>query len=322
MSAEPSGVPRPAEPPPGGSVPERDRLALARVRFDLAPGASPLAGDAGARRYFRVATAGGARAVLVLYPETGSAAQASWLSIAGALERAGVRVPACHADDPELGAALIEDLGDRDLGDELRESAPPARARLLDEAEELLGGVRTIEKAAVTRNPPFDAAFFTRELGTTRHFALERGGAEPLAGDRAAVWEVLAAELAESAASCGGPVATHRDFHANNLMRAPDGRLAVIDFQDLRLGPPDYDPVSLRWERAGAAETLSRKAPPRCEEAVLLQRAWKVFGTFEKMLLLGREVYRPHRDTTLAVIRAATPAGSRFAPLLGLIRTR
>ena len=174
---------------------------------------------------------------------------------------------------------------------------------------------------AAARNPPFDAAFFLHELAMTRRFALERGGAEPLAGERAALWESLSAELAGRAAACGPPVATHRDFHANNLMRGPDGRLALIDFQDLRLGPPDYDPVSLRWERAGAAETLSRKDPPACDEAVLLQRAWKVLGTFEKMLLLGREVYRPHRDTTLAVLRRATAPSSPFAPLLDLIRT-
>ena len=51
----------------------------------------------------------------------------------------------------------------------------------------------------------------------------------------------------------GDPVPTHRDYHANNLMRAPGGQLAAIDFQDLRLGPPDYDPVSLRFERAAEA---------------------------------------------------------------------
>jgi len=99
-------------------------------------------------------------------------------------------------------------------------------------------------------------------------------------------------------------------------MRAPDGRIALIDFQDLRLGPPDYDPVSLRFERAGAL------APARGEdyrEAVLLQRAWKVLGTFEKMLALGREVYRPHRDAAVRTIRGFTRPDGPFRTLLGFL---
>jgi aminoglycoside phosphotransferase (APT) family kinase protein len=153
----------------------------------------------------------------------------------------------------------------------------------------------------------------------TRKFALEKGGELPLDEARGALWNELAAELAREAATAGTPVATHRDFHANNLMRAPDGRLALIDFQDLRLGPPDYDPVSLRWERGGAAHTLALETPPPCSEAVLLERAWKVLGTFEKMLLLGREIYRPHRDTARTVIRRATGPASRYRPLLAFL---
>jgi aminoglycoside/choline kinase family phosphotransferase len=292
-------------------------LADALARFGL-PREAParLAGDAGARRYFRVATAAGAPAVLVLYPSPSSAPQAKWTAIRGALERAGLRVPACLEDAPELGASLIEDLGDRDLGDELREATPSGAERLVSEAEDILPALRAIEPEAARENPPFDAAFFLSELAATRRWALDRDGERPLPAGRAAMWEELAPLLAAEAAACGEPVPTHRDFHANNLMRAKDGRLALIDFQDLRLGPPDYDPVSLRFERAGAR---CGAAGRRYESAVLLQRAWKVLGTFEKMLRLGREVYRPHRDATLGVLRRETSVGSQYAPLLGLL---
>jgi aminoglycoside/choline kinase family phosphotransferase len=176
-----------------------------------------------------------------------------------------------------------------------------------------------MSRTAALLNPPFDAAFFASELAHTRRWALERDGASPLDRERAALWEELSARLARDAADpalTGVAVPTHRDFHANNLMRAPDGRIAVIDFQDLRLGPPDYDPVSLRFERAGAL------APARAEdydEAVLLQRAWKVLGTFEKMLALGREVYRPHRDAAVRTIRHRTRSDGPFGPLLAFL---
>lgn len=300
---------------------ESARLAAARSRFGL-PGegeARPLAGDVGQRRYFRLASRSGASVVLVLYPAPASVPQERWREIRSALAGVGLRVPRLYDDDPASGASLVEDLGDRDLAADLLEAGPADRARLLDEAEELLGPLRRISRTAALRNPAFDAAFFASELAHTRHWALEKNGREPLAEGAAALWEELAGRLARDAADpalCGDPVPTHRDFHANNLMRTADGALALIDFQDLRLGPPDYDPVSLRFERAG---TL---VPPRdgaFREEVLLQRAWKVLGTFEKMLALGREIYRPHRDAAVRTIRLSTRPGGPFAPLLAFL---
>ncbi|HEX7614852.1 MAG TPA: phosphotransferase [Thermoanaerobaculia bacterium] len=298
-----------------------ERIRQARERFGLAaaPAPSPLAGDVGARRYFRQPTPGGASTLLVLYPQPASLAQANWAAIGAALDAAGVRVPALHADAPELGAALIEDLGDRDLAIDLAEAPAEDRFRLLDEAEDLLLPVRSLARAVADRNPAFDAAFFTAELDHTRHWALEKGGREPLEESRAAEWNERAGALARAAAdprATGDAVPTHRDYHANNLMRAPDGRLAAIDFQDLRLGPPDYDPVSLRFERS--AESVLGDASAY-SEAVLLQRAWKVLGTFEKMMLMGRPFYRPHREAARRVIRRHTSPRGHFAPLLAFL---
>lgn len=297
------------------------RLAQARACFGIggAPAPAPLAGDIGARRYFRQPTAGGASALLVLYPQPATPAQANWTVIGHALAAAGVRVPALHADAPEIGAALIEDLGDRDLATELAETPLEDRPRLLDEAEDVLLAVRSVSRAAAARNPPFDAAFFILELDHTRHWALEKGGREPLETARAAAWNDLARRLAQAAAepeATGDAVPTHRDYHANNLMRAADGRLAAIDFQDLRLGPPDYDPVSLRFERA--AEAVPSDAESYAE-AVLLQRAWKVLGTFEKMMLMGRPFYRPHREAARRVLKRCTRTNGPFAGLLDFL---
>lgn len=297
---------------------EAERLSHARVRFGLAAGppSVPLAGDVGARRYFRQATPGGGSVLVVLYPQPESPAQSNWAAIGAALASAGVRVPALVDDAPELGSALIEDLGDRDLSMDLADAPREDRPRLLDEAEELLTPIRTIARAAATRNPAFDATFFAAELDHTRHWALEKDGQDPLPPARAAEWARLAGALAAAAAdpaATGDAVPTHRDYHANNLMRTADGRLAPIDFQDLRLGPPDYDSASLRFERAGASVEADAGA---VSEAVLLQRAWKVLGTFEKMLLKGRPFYRPHRETARRVIRRRTSPGGPFEGLL------
>lgn len=305
---------------PAPAVPEA-RVLAACSRFGL-PEAGPfqvLAGDVGQRRYVRLRTWADATVVLVLYPDPSSPAQEKWRRIGEALGHEGLRVPALLDDDPESGTALVEDLGDRDLAAELREATPGERGRLIEEAEELLAPLRGMSREAALLNPPFDAAFFVSELAHTRRWALEGDGARPLPPDRAAGWEELATSLAREAADAsrvGGLVPTHRDFHANNLMRTPEGALALIDFQDLRLGHPDYDPVSLRFERAGAL--VSSSGVDR-SEAVLLQRAWKVLGTFEKMLALGREVYRPHRDAALLTIRERTRPDGPWAPLLAFL---
>jgi aminoglycoside/choline kinase family phosphotransferase len=309
-----------AVPLPG--LPEAERLGDALKRFGLSSSAlprSPLAGDAGTRRYYRMPSRGGAPVLVVLYPEAASVAQANWAAIRVALGAAGLRVPALYENAPDLGAALVEDLGDRDLSADLADAPPEEKPRLLDEAEDLLLGIRAIDRVAATLNAPFDAVFFGKELDHTRHWALEAGGKAPLPPGRAREWNRLAADLARAAAdpaATGDAVPTHRDFHANNLMRAPDGRLAPIDFQDLRLGPPDYDPVSLRFERAG--ETVESDAGVY-GEAVLLERAWKVLGTFEKMLFLGREIYRPHRERAIRVIRRHTSPGGPWAGLLAFL---
>ncbi|MBI5444559.1 MAG: phosphotransferase [Deltaproteobacteria bacterium] len=297
------------------------RLSAARSRFGLSPSGPvvPLAGDVGQRRYFRLESKAGSSVVLVLYPSPSSRAQERWRAIGAALSGAGIRVPSLLDDDPPSGAALVEDLGDRDLAAEIREAGSSDRDRLLDEAEDLLVPLRRIAREAALLNSPFDASFFASELAHTRRWALERDGSAPLPDGRATLWEELAGRLARDASDptlAGDPVPTHRDFHANNLMRARGGALAVIDFQDLRLGPPDYDPVSLRFERAG---TLAPAHGETYREAVLLQRAWKVLGTFEKMLALGREVYRPHRDAAVRTIRLWTRPNGPFQALLGFL---
>ena len=300
---------------------EGGRLDAARSRFGLpqAGSARPLAGDVGQRRYFRLESKRGTSVVLVLYPAPSSPAQERWRVIGAALSEAGIRVPALLDDDPASGSALVEDLGDRDLAAQIREAGAGERERLLDEAEDLLVPLRRIARGAAGLNPPFDAAFFASELAHTRRWALERDGRTPLRADRSSLWEELAGRLACDAADPalgGDPVPTHRDFHANNLMRTADGALAVIDFQDLRFGPPDYDPVSLRFERAG---TLAEPHGDAYREAVLLQRAWKVLGTFEKMLSFEREIYRPHRDAAVRAIRLWTRRDGAYGPLLAFL---
>jgi aminoglycoside/choline kinase family phosphotransferase len=101
----------------------------------------------------------------------------------------------------------------------------------------------------------------------------------------------------------------HRDFMARNLMPLGGGRIAVIDFQDLRLGPPAYDTASLlndslfpapaeeeRFLAAALADGVSRDAYSRA----VVQRTLKAAGTFARFAASGKTRHLPLIAPTLA----------------------
>jgi len=224
-------------------------------------------------------------------------------------------VPALLADDG-AGHQIVEDLGAVDLAERFAAS-PESRERWLDRAAESAAAIASLPDPGL--NPPFDAALLRRELDLARQAVFELFLRERLSDeDRAAHDAWAAALVAEIVAH---PFALcHRDFHANNLFPA-GGEVAVIDFQDLRAGPDSYDLASLLWERTtlswmsdtAAIPAIRRFAEKRGLEPapfsarldrVLLQRAWKVCGTFARAITeRGAELYRPYLPRELALVR-------------------
>ena len=225
------------------------------------------------------------------------------------------RVPALLADD-DAGNELVEDLGVEDLAARFSAS-PEERGVWIGRAVETAAAIAATPDPAL--NPPFDATLLRRELDLARQAVFELFLAEPLsAPERKAhdAWaESLVAEiLGHPAALC------HRDYHANNLFPSGDA-VAIIDFQDLRRGPDSYDLASLLWERTTLAwmspelerEAVARFAERRGVDApalaarlqrVLLQRAWKVCGTFARAIVERRaDLYRRYLPGQLALVR-------------------
>jgi aminoglycoside/choline kinase family phosphotransferase len=110
--------------------------------------------------------------------------------------------------------------------------------------------------------------------------------------------------------------------------------VAAIDFQDMRSGPDSYDLASLLWERTTLdwmTEDLSRAAVERFVEIrgvdrqafrgrferVLLQRAWKVCGTFARAVAQGKgETYRRYLPGEVKLVRrllSHRPSDAAFA---------
>jgi aminoglycoside/choline kinase family phosphotransferase len=272
-----------------------------------------LPGDVGRRRYLRLTLPGGESILGVFYPPEESDSRRRWVAARTALE-ARLRVPGLLADDGE-GNHLVEDFGKSDLAARLAAS-PADRIGWLSRASSAAATLAAMPDPGINR--PFDAAFFRRELELAREAVFDMFLAEPLsAADREAhdAWaDSLCAEIA------GHPLALcHRDYHGNNLFPLSDG-VGWIDFQDLRSGPDAYDLASLLWERttldwmtADLADSViheyarGRGTAPDAFRArfdrVLLQRAWKVCGTFARAVAQGKgEVYRRYLPGEVALV--------------------
>lgn len=253
-----------------------DRLGQPAERLE------PLAGDVSARRYLR-AHAGGESLIVAVYPPAMRDVCDRFLATGRLLRDAGVRVPEVLASDCRLGMMLLEDLGERTLYDARDETWTAIRPHL----ERAIADVERIARIEPRRvaelSPPLDEALLLRELEQTwRSYLAPRG----LIGDPGSADELRAGlgELCRRLAA-GPRVPCHRDFMARNLVPLPEGRLAVIDHQDLRLGPPFYDLASLLNDSLyPPAELVSELIGPAAGEPAyhraVAQRALKIVGTF------------------------------------------
>lgn len=273
-----------------------------------------LPGDVGRRRYVRLRLPGAATVLGVAYPPEEGDSRRRWVEARAAL-KGRVRVPRLIADDG-AGNQIIEDLGSTDLASLLLED-PAGRVLWLNRALRAAAAIATTPDPDI--NPPFEALLFRRELDLAREAVFDLWLGEPLSpGEREAhdSWaQGLSREMAGHPRSL-----CHRDFHGNNLFPVEE-EIAAIDFQDLRSGPDSYDLASLLWERTtlewmtpGAAENLilafarERAIEPEAFRArfdrVLLQRAWKVCGTFARAVAQGRgEAYRRYLPGEIALVR-------------------
>jgi aminoglycoside/choline kinase family phosphotransferase len=296
----------PAEFPGLAELARRSRYEAVSVEL--------LPGDVGRRRYLRLGLSGGGCVLGVVYPPEEEDARRRWLAARSHL-RSRVRVPALYADDG-AGNQILEDFGPEDLASRLA-SKPGDRSIWLARAAEVAGTFAEIPDPGI--NAAFDRDFFFREMDLAREAVFDLWLGESLDPDEKTTHDEWAASLAREIER-HPRVLCHRDFHGNNLFPVGDA-VAAIDFQDLRAGPDAYDLASLLWERttlewmteetgaAAVARFAERRGLdaadfPRRLDRVLLQRAWKVCGTFARAVSQGKgPVYRWYLPRELALVR-------------------
>jgi aminoglycoside/choline kinase family phosphotransferase len=187
--------------------------------------------------------------VLMLWEPFVDDGQYPFLSVRDHFAKHRVQVPSVVAKAPELGLVLLEDLGDLTLERKFWESQSPDAAmpfyRLAIDELVKMHYPATFDRDAdcVAFKVQFDAEKLLWEMNYGReHLVLGLCKAKPSAAETKAIDKIFSAICERLHAE--EKFIAHRDYHSRNAM-IKLGRLRVIDFQDARMGPIQYDLVSL-----------------------------------------------------------------------------
>lgn len=268
----------------------------------------PLSGDVSPRHYFRVVLQDGESAILATYPEEIRGICARFERTTEILAGEGVRVPRILGSDCGAGWMLLEDLGPQTLGEWGKGRPWSDLSPYFETALYMAGRIRRLPAAGLAElNPILGYEVLAKELAQTWDLFLEPQGwvAEPaLAAALRLALDALCAALADEA-----PEPCHRDFMVRNLMPLPESGLAVLDHQDLRLGPPHYDLASLLndtlfpppdAEMALLAAVLATPADHERYHRAAAQRTLKAVGTYASFARRGADRHLPLIPPTLA----------------------
>ena len=301
-----------------------------------------LAGDGSDRCYYRIHSIK-LESPLVLMQLSGSDAVAlraggyDWIKIASLLADRDIFVPRVIATMPDHAALIIEDYGNQMLEGLVFAMVEKQRTQELQALyKKCLQVVAKFLAIPATQNAvwchrAFDADRFTWEL----NFFIQKY-AQPIAGitfspGERAQFDLEVKILSESLAA-NSHYFVHRDFHSRNVM-VKDTTLAVIDFQDARLGPASYDLVSLCFDsyvpftaafrtqlmKSGLTiikDQLGSKIHNEVESLwrpMLLQRQLKAIGSFGYLTLdKKRNNYLKYVEPALATLEAQNLQDQRW----------
>lgn len=207
-----------------------------------------LAGDASTRKYYRVVH-DSQSLVLMSWEPFGDPNSYPFLNVQAHFAKMDVRVPKVVALDPSLGVVLLEDLGDLTLErkfweNQNQELALPFYQQAVDEIVKIhFLASKPVQPPSVCQQIQFDTAKFMWEMNYAREHFLEKVGGVKLSDKDQKTLQAEFTDICETLDKQPKFVC-HRDYHSRNLMLKL-GRIYVIDFQDARLGPVQYDLVSL-----------------------------------------------------------------------------
>ncbi len=209
-----------------------------------------LAGDASARKYYRIIH--NEKTYVLMVWEPFDETTYPFINILRHFEAAGVQVPKIVEIEPSLGVVLLEDLGDLTLERKFWETTDPESSwefyqKAVDEIVKIHTTATTGSfpqlKKKLAKEVEFDVAKFMWEMNYAKTHLIEGllqfKMNSSVAHELDKVFNDFCTKL-----HLEPKVICHRDYHSRNLMMKLN-KIYVIDFQDARMGPIQYDLVSL-----------------------------------------------------------------------------
>jgi aminoglycoside/choline kinase family phosphotransferase len=201
---------------------------------------TPLAGDAGFRRYYRTNTT--PESLLVDAPHTTGESESAryFAELSDILRRHNVNTPIIYACDAVNNRLLIESFGSTDLVDVL---SPITVDGHYASALFMLLKLQQVPQSALSV-PVYDDSLLRKEMALFPEWFASNLLGYALSAEEKALFDELCNFLISQALE-QPQVLVHRDYHSRNLMYQESAELGVIDFQDAAWGPITYDLVSL-----------------------------------------------------------------------------
>ncbi len=291
-----------------------------------------LTGDASGRSYYRLTFEDEnsvPKNLIMMKKEPYSEDTDDFLLLRDFLEECGVTVPAVYFTNPDEGLIYLEDCGDTLLEDTVadgnREKIMEHYPRALDTLVTMqVEGTKRIDSSAPAANRSFDMEKLMYEMNFTTYWFIEGLNKKKLTQNEKEKLETAFQNLVRPIAK-EPTVFTHRDYHARNIM-IKNGRYFVLDFQDARMGPLQYDLASLMFDsyvklddadrddlldyylgrlKFKSRETAQSKDFLDMLYRVALQRNLKALGTFGFQAVSQKnETYLKYIPATVSYIRS------------------
>lgn len=262
-----------------------------------------LVGDASTRRYFRIITRNNKYIVCLSNPVANREQNENFLRVQNSLHKQNIAVPMLYDVVLDKGYFLQEDLGDLTLLKRLGDTdSAEEEFKLLEIAiDEMIKIHSTNESQANSASAGllFDLKKLMYEVNlTTDNFVNGYLKAKLTDIEQAAIESSFIKICTKLSSEL--MVLTHRDFHCRNIM-IKDGSQYLIDFQDARMGIPQYDLVSILednyysfsvvnkesikdkyWNEFVKKSSLqeSREKFNELYDFMAIQRIYKALGTF------------------------------------------
>ncbi|HHE33023.1 MAG TPA: aminoglycoside phosphotransferase [Chlorobaculum parvum] len=258
-------------------------------------------GDASTRRYFRVNSRRGS-AIACIDPVLLNIAPERYpfLIVHDLFACHEIRVPEVYETSGDTGVLLLEDCGDLMLQDEIPQLNAGQLAERYRQVINLLVRIQSIRPDGKTADSmiPFSLNFDHEKLMFEFDFFIEHALNAYFTGR---LGEAAIARLREEFVAIAELlmlpehfVLNHRDFHSRNIMLFGDEPV-VIDFQDARMGLPQYDAVSLLRDSyvqldVGLLEELKRYHFDQIRQQSLTSMSWQEYLRLFDLMAFQRNI--------------------------------